>query len=435
MSTGRHRVAAAGLAAVLGLALGQARALAQAPPGGADARRQAIAAFEAANYAEAIALMGAVVAEHPDDGEACYYLGYFKHYLCYDSVPLAGAWESHSDEILELLRRAIALDPKLGNAGYLLGAEYGARFLRRLQAGDRAAMVAELERGRDEGGFPDWLLEYNRNMLDSCAPGALLFTCGDAVSAPAWYLQVVEKVRPDLTVIPLAALDWPWYVLTLKEGSVTPLASAPISWSTDQILALHPYKWKTGTVPIPVSPAARERHRLGDDPGPLAWVVEPDLAGTHLWARTAVLIDILRTNAWERPVHFSLTCGPESAKGLDACRQLSGVTHRLLPAPCADDIPLVDAETTRRALLDPEHFRKVGEAADRDYSRVAGILGNYRVAYLTLLQEDLANGAAERAREVLRTMRAFLPERAVPLGAEQARWIEGVEQELGQGER
>jgi hypothetical protein len=32
-------------------------------------------------------------------------------------------------------------------------------------------------------------------------------------------------------------------------------------------------------------------------------------------------------------------------------------------------------------------------------------------------------------------MRALLPDRAVPLGAEQARWIERVEEELGQGER
>ena len=56
----------------------------------ADAlKEKALAQFEKADYAAAIAYLEQARAAAPNDAEVYYYLGYFTHYLCYDSVPLA----------------------------------------------------------------------------------------------------------------------------------------------------------------------------------------------------------------------------------------------------------------------------------------------------------------------------------------------------------
>lgn len=50
---------------------------------------------------------------------------------------------------------------------------------------------------------PANLLNLNYNMLQSAPPNALLFTNGDNDTFPAWVLQTLHAVRPDVTVINL----------------------------------------------------------------------------------------------------------------------------------------------------------------------------------------------------------------------------------------
>ena len=398
-----------------------------------DLKREAQEAFKAANYPQAISLLKQAVARNPDDAEAYYYLGYFTHYLCYDSMPLTGYGVHNSDEVLMFLRKAVALDPKLGNAYYFIGAEYGTRFLRHMQAGQLEGMVSELEKGRQEGGLPDWLVEYNRNMLKSCAPHAILFTGGDSETDAAWYLQYVENVRRDVTVMSPGALKWPWYVLTMKANPHLIPTLAPISWSKDQILSMHPYKWKTNKIIIPISDEVRKEYRLGDEIQQMEWVVEPNLSDerrTYLSAEMAVMVDIIETNAWKRPVYFSLGCHPAWRKGLKNYLQFSGVAYRLLPVKTGGSVPSLDVEKTEEILLDLENFRNVEEVATKAYSRIASMLGNYRAGFVQLVQHYQQTGDVGKAKAMLETLKKALPEHAVPRSPGLSRWIEHLEREL-----
>jgi hypothetical protein len=54
--------------------------------------------------------------------------------------------------------------------------------------------------------------DYGWNILDSLQPNAILFTWGDSGAFPLWYLQYVEGVRPDVTLIHVPHLGTRWFV-------------------------------------------------------------------------------------------------------------------------------------------------------------------------------------------------------------------------------
>src|SRR6056297_2384051 len=159
-------------------------------------KEQALKAWEAEKYKDGLALLTKARENNLQDPEIYYYLGKFKHYLCYDSRPLAGGYdESDSDEVLEYLQKAIELKPDYGNAYYFLGSEYGARAHNYMAKNKLDKAKEQLILGHQAGGYPDWLLEYNRNILRSVDKNGILFTGGDGELNPLLYLQVVENIR------------------------------------------------------------------------------------------------------------------------------------------------------------------------------------------------------------------------------------------------
>ena len=231
--------------------------------------------FQKANYTMAIEYLKRALVESPDNADIYYHLGYFLHYLCYDSSPLTGYGRETSDEILKYLNKALELDPKHGNAFYFTGVEYGVRARHAMWKGDREEVIAEWRMGMSSGGYPDWMIEYGRNVLKSCEKDAILVVNGDAETNSVEYLQCVEGYRKDITVIPLALLDRPWFVTLLKNGLDGCHKPISIGWSQDQIQSMHPYKWKPNTIRIPVS---GELMGLSEDePMFVDWLVSPDL--------------------------------------------------------------------------------------------------------------------------------------------------------------
>jgi len=350
-------------------------------------KQKAAAEFKRGDYPKAISLLKQALTEEPSDAEIYYRLGYYTHYLCYDSRPLRGYSERKSDEILGYLHKAIDLNPRYEDAHYFIGAEYGVRALNALQKKDAKRVRKEIRTAYKQGGYPDWLIEYARNMLRACEPNAILFTGGDADSWPTWYLQFVEGYRRDVTVIPVAMLNRPAYALILKDGLKGALVSAPISWSKEQILDMHPYKWKANKIEIPLSGSQLERHNLLPEYDVMEWELEPDLSSdsrTFLSPGRALLADIIETNRWERPVCFSLGCRRSSMASLSEYMQLCGLVRRLLPVEAAKYGLSLDPQLIEDTLLEPDHYRHFAEVKEHNMPRASRLLNNYRAALLQL---------------------------------------------------
>jgi tetratricopeptide (TPR) repeat protein len=372
-------------------------------------KEKALAEYDRARYASAIEYLEQAREAAPNDAEVYYLLGSFTHYLCYDSVPLSGYGRHKSDEVLAYLRKAVELDPNLGNAYYFIGAEYGVRARDSLRDGDVKGAADQFRRGKQEGGFPAWMLEFGRNLLKSCPPDAILFTGGDADSNPVEFLQIVEEYRTDVTVIPVALLERSSFVGLIKHGLEGAVRPAPVSWSDEQIEDMHPYKWQTNTIKIPIAAAARRRYDAKRES--IDWELKAGGDG-RLSAGRAALADILITNRFDRPVYFSSGVSNSVFDGLDEYVQLSGVARHLIPVDGLDNI---DVETTQKIMLEPGNFDAVPTVRTQDMPRVSNLLVNYWVCYLYLALEYSRSDDAAMVEKVIATMKQNVPLDIMPM--------------------
>ncbi len=191
----------------------------------------------------------------------------------------------------------------------------------------------------DDYSARDWAY----NMLQSVEPYGILFTNGDNDTFPLWYLQEVEEVRQDVTVIVVQYLYTEWYLSQLRRHTA-PGRQRPFR-PDDEV----------GVYPPPPEPPSRaitsltdeemsqvRSGRLGQDfTVPLGDTALQYSAGTWLGRGDRLALAVIRDSLGDRPIHFASTGGLPQTLGLNRWSVRQGLASRLRMDASAEDEGIV----------------------------------------------------------------------------------------------
>jgi tetratricopeptide (TPR) repeat protein len=360
-------------------------------------KEQALQEFEKEHYNEAINILEKALKQSPNDPEIYYYLGFFNHYRASDSRPLAGYNFSYSEKILEYLDKALKLNPNYGDAKYFYGAECCANAFISMQNYDLPRLKYFYKLAYEKGAFPDWLLEFGRKMLSSCDNNTILFTGGNADFDVCTYLQLHEKFRTDITLIPIGNIDRPWYVRFLQQGLNGGIRKIKINLTEAQIMDIHPFKWDTTLIDIPVSTSIKNKYGLNKD-YKMQWELAPDLSSERMHSKIegqnpqkrkylspqrAILSQIIEDNYQDRPIFFSNGVNPFFFGGLDKFLQNSGLVFELLPFKTDKTKYSINCDKLEQ-LFKKDSFKDYASIKKNDIPRISGMVFAYHSAILLL---------------------------------------------------
>ncbi|MEX2156029.1 MAG: DUF2723 domain-containing protein [Gemmatimonadales bacterium] len=253
--------------------------------------------------------------------------------------------------------------------------------------------------------------DFAYDLLQSVEPYGVVFTSGDNDTFPVWYIQEVEAVRQDVTLVNLSLANLDWYLRQLATRPTRPFDpdGAPAVYR-----ALAPPEPPLGpALPLTVQDIANMTPmRVSEDATFRAAGLQLPIRGGQV-LRTAdqVILYIMATYLpARRPVTFGLSSGRGSWLGLDPHVVLQGFAFKVFPK--ADTVKhwvhgiqgtMVDS--ARTALLVDSVFQYGGLFAvdTLDLEPAARQLAtSFSVVYLELGNAAALRGDQPRALAYLR---------------------------------
>ena len=294
--------------------------------------------------------------------------------------------------------------------------------------------------------------DFGANYLESCEPNAVIFTNGDNDTFPLWYAQEVEGIRTDVRVCNTSYLQTDWYIDQMKKQAYES-APLPISWDrADYIQGTRdaayivpmmdkPIDLSTGlnfvrsndpkfkkipgfnqeldyipseTLVYKVDSATAVAKGLATDSTGLLKEMTISLKGkTALGKQELMILDMLQTNNWERPIYYAITVNPDQFVGLDGYFEQTGLAYQIVPKQANKG---TNTEKMYDNVMNKFKWGGVDKPGVYIDENVMRMCKSYRGALFNKLAEDLLKeGKKEKALNVLNKCMEVLPPENVPL--------------------
>ncbi len=302
--------------------------------------------------------------------------------------------------------------------------------------------------------------DFAKNYLDSCDKNAIIFTNGDNDTFPLWFVQEVEGYRTDIRVVNLSLLNTDWYIDQMKRKAYKSDA-VPFSMTQDHYRqGTRDYiylrkTWDDGfhdinkvmdfvksndrKTQLPTSskeymnylPTNKfsipvDRNKVIENgivlpefenqiPDKINWTIK----GGAVMKAKMMILDLMATNNWERPVYFAITVGSEHYMNLEEYFQLEGLAYKVTPIKHkakSSGTGHINIDKMYDNLVNKfrwGNMEKEGVYLDEQVMRMTM---NYQSNFARLARELIAKGDKVRGVKTLDRCMEIMPPNRVPVG-------------------
>ena len=240
---------------------------------------------------------------------------------------------------------------------------------------------------------------YSRDVLETLPKDAILLTNGDNDSFPLWYLQQVEGVRGDVSVINLPMSNSGMYLAQLRRHDPR---LAGLLAGEPGLGILGPWHPSDSLVTIPVG--AEGATSLPDSiPPPASITIR---LGGDLYGEDQVVLDLIRLNRWRRPLMLAVTVSPELLTWIRPYMRYEGLNLRVIPST---DPAVMNLDRLRTVLMHQVQYAGVADSTIRMDSDTKALCSNYAAALFNLAYIQLNRGDARGCLDTLALLEQRLP--------------------------
>jgi hypothetical protein len=292
-----------------------------------------------------------------------------------------------------------------------------------------------------------------KNLLESCAKNAVLFTGGDNDTFPLWYVQEVEGFRTDVRVCNLSLLNTDWYIEQMKKKAydskplpITLNYENFIQGTNDYLLVQDSPKYlSVGSLITAVRnkdpeiqremeggtflnvvpskklfvPVNKEKvKQLGIVPAGLdsniVDVLEWTLSSSYLEKKDLIILDMIANGNWERPIYFSTTLQSSNFLNLKPYMQLEGLAFRLLPVKAGSPQGWINSDIMYDNMMHKFAWRNLDDPSINYDENFLRFPSNARHNFMKLAEQLYNEGKIDKAREVMAYSEKVMPDKSVP---------------------
>jgi tetratricopeptide (TPR) repeat protein len=289
--------------------------------------------------------------------------------------------------------------------------------------------------------------DFGLNYLNSCAPNAIIFSNGDNDTFPLWYNQEVEENRTDMRVCNLSYLNTDWYIDQMKREAYES-APLPIMWDKKDYVSGHldvsrvsdHAQFANGmelgqALDLVRNPRTIDENGIGNFfsstmilPVDKQKVIETGTVeakdstkivdkmhiklGRSVGKAQLMVLEMLNSNNWERPIYVAATVGSEYYPALQEYMQLEGLAYRIVPVKGQRE--RVNTEVMYDNMMNKFVWGNIADPnvyLDEQHIRMARTM---RMMFAQLAEALINEGQEEKALEVLEKCLKEIPTTTVP---------------------